>query len=94
MTSIIGLVSKMALGHLENNSSNVTQLESSAGQQIDYEQESAFSASPIALTVTMLSLAAIVITTFAGAVIYKRRTENRRERAVLAVNDQFELQEL
>tara|TARA_R110001632_G_scaffold54682_5_gene133971 strand:- start:426 stop:710 length:285 start_codon:yes stop_codon:yes gene_type:complete len=94
MTSIIGLVSKMALGHLENNSSNVTQLESTAGQQINYQQESAFSASPIALTVTMLSLTAIVITTFAGAVIYKRRTENRRERAVLAVNDQFELQEL
>jgi len=94
MASIIGLVSKMALGHLENNSSNVTQLESSAANQIDYEQESAFSASPIALTVTMLSLSAVVITTFVGAIIYKRRMENRRERIVLAENNQFELQEL
>ena len=93
MASIIGLVSKMALSHLENNSSNATQLESTT-EQITYEQESAYSASPIALTVTMLSLSAIIITTFVGAIIYKRRTENRRERAVLAVNDQFELQEL
>jgi len=88
----MSMVSKLAISHLENNT-NFTQL-GSTNDEVVYEKESAYSANPVALTATMLSLSALVIVTFAGAIIYKRKMERRRENVVLAENNGFELQEL
>lgn len=91
MTSLTSLFSKLAISHLENNT-NHTGFASSS--EVIYENESAYSASPVALTATMLSLSALLIVSFAGAIIYKRKMENRRENIVLAENNHFELEEL
>ncbi len=93
MTSLIGLVSKLATSHLENNTTNFTILASSQ-ETLNYEKESAYSASPVALTVTMISLSAVIMVTFAGVIIYMRKMKNRRENIVLDENNNFELQPL
>lgn len=91
----MSLVSKLATSHLENNTNftNSTILASSQ-ESVNYEKESAYSASPVALTATMISLSAVIVVTFVGAIIYKRKIERRRENIVLAENNEFELQPL
>ena len=81
MTSLIGLFSKLATSHLENNT-NFTNF-TSIQEVVNYEKESAYSASPVALTATMLSLSAVIIVTFAGAIIYRRKMQIMRENIVL-----------
>ena len=90
MIAFLNMFSKMAISHLENNT-NYTNFASN--KDIVYEKENAYSASPVALTATMLSLSAVIIVSITGAVIYKRKIQNRRENIILAENNNFELQE-
>jgi hypothetical protein len=83
MSSLINLGLNMATSHFANHTNHTN---------ISYEKESAYNANPLALTVTMVSLTAIIICSFVGGIIYKRKMEMRRENIILADNNLFGLE--